>query len=167
MQNLKAILLFVFIISSFCLYCHRSPEQNLAQFNKEFFAKYVPEFPDAQLMTKADISEEHQQYFDEARGKLQLLFDINGNSTPEYIICGFSKSMLEKKEKAPYFIAIFEQTGAGIKRLYLHKLLIPPVSLEISKDTSRHGVLILFSFFSDFAAEIYYDNDEYHVEKLF
>jgi len=167
MQPSRAIYLFVFVLLLLCLYCKKTPEQNLEQFNSEFFAKYVPEFPDAKLMTKADIPEHHQEFFDEAEGKLQLLFDVNGNDIPEYIICGFSNTMRRTGEKGPYFIAIFEQTEFGIKRLYLHKLLVPPVSLNISKDTLRNGILILFSFYSDFAAEIYFENNEYHVEKLF
>jgi hypothetical protein len=167
MRSSRVILMFVFILNLIPIYCKRSPEQNLAQFNKEFFTKYVPEFPDAQLMTKANIPEQHQEFYDEAKGKLQLLFDVNRNDIPEYIICGFSNTMLQQGEKGPYFIAIFEQTESGIKRLYLHKLLVPPVSLDISKNKIRKGVLILFSFFSDFAAEIYFENNEYHVEKLF
>ncbi|UCE07279.1 MAG: hypothetical protein JSW07_04395 [bacterium] len=167
MRFLLAIYLFVFILTLNFIHCKRSPEQNLEQFNKEFFAKHVPEFPDAQLMTKADIPEHHQEFYDEAGGKLQLLFDLNGNNIPEYIICGFSKTMLQQGEKGPYFITIFEQTESGIKRLYLHKLLVPPVSLDISKNKKRNGILVLFSFYSDFAAEIYHENNEYHVEKLF
>ncbi len=118
-------------------------------------------------MTKADIPEHSQEFFDEAEGKLQLLFDLNRNNVPEYIICGLSKSMKEQGDKAPYFVSIFENTDDGIKRLYLQKLLVPPVSLDISKNTERNGMFILFSFYSDYAAEIYFENDEYHLEKLF
>ena len=118
-------------------------------------------------MTKTDIPEHSQEFFDEAEGKLQLLFDLNRNNIPEYIICGFSKSMKERGEKAPYFVTIFENTNNGIKRVYLQKLLVPPVSLAISKDTERNGILILFSFYSDYAAEIYFENNEYHLEKMF
>jgi hypothetical protein len=167
MHNLRFIYLIVLILLLFSATCKKTPEQNLEQFNKEFFAKYVPEFPEAQLMTKADIPEHSQEFFDEAEGKLQLLFDLNRNNIPEYIICGFSKSMKERGEKAPYFVTIFENTNNGIKRVYLQKLLVPPVSLAISKDTERNGILILFSFYSDYAAEIYFENNEYHLEKMF
>ena len=167
MYILRFICLFVLILLLFSFACKQSPEQKLEQFNKGFFAKHVPEFPGAQLMTKADIPEYHQEFFDEAEGKLQLLFDLNRNNVPEYVICGFSKSMKEHGEKAPYFITIFENTDNGIKRLYLHKLLVPPVSLAISKDTERSGVIIMFSFYSDYAAEIYFENNEYHLEKMF
>jgi hypothetical protein len=167
MHILRFIYLFVLIFLLLFTTCRKTPEQNLDQFNKEFFAKHVPEFPDAQLMTKADIPEHSQEFFDEAEGKLQLLFDLNRNNVPEYTICGFSKSMKERGEKAPYFVAIFENTDNGIKRLYLQKLLVPPVSLAISKDTERNGILILFSFYSDYAAEIYFENNEYHLEKMF
>jgi len=167
MQFLRSMCLFVFTMSLVSLNCKKSPEQNLEQFNKEFFAKYVPEFPDAQLMTKADIPKHQQEFYDEAGGKLQLLFDLNGNDIPEYIICGFSKTMLQQREKGPYFLTIFERTESGIKRLYLHKLLVPPVSLDISKDKRRNGIIVSFAFYSDFAAEIYFKNNEYHVEKLF
>jgi len=161
------ICLIIFMLLLVELSCQKSPEQKLAQFNTEFFAKYVPEFPEAQLMTKADIPEHSQEFFDEAGGKLQFLFDLNKNNIPEYIICGFSRSMKERGEKAPYFITILENTDEGIKRLYLQKLFVPPVSVEIAKDTERNGILILFSFYSDYSAEIYFENNEYHLEKLF
>lgn len=167
MHNLRFICLFVLILPFFVSKCNQTPEQKLKQFNQQFFAKHVPEFPDAQLMTKADIPEHFQEFFDEAGGKLQLLFDVNHNNIPEYILCGFSKTMKQRGEKAPYFIAIFENSDAGIQRRYLHKLFVPPVSLEISKDSERNGVLILFSFYSDYSAEIYFENDAYHLEKMF
>lgn len=167
MRILRFICLFVLTLLVLSINCKRTPEQKLEQFNKDFFAKHVPEFPDAQLMTKADIPEHSQEFFDEAEGKLQLLFDLNRNNVPEYIICGFSKSMKERGEKAPYFITIFENTDNGINRLYLHKLLVPPVSLGISKDTDRNGILIMFSFYSDYAVEIYFEDNEYHLEKMF
>ena len=167
MHILRFICLFVLILLVLSIACKQTPEQKLEHFNKEFFTKHVPEFPDAQLMTKADIPEHSQEFFDEAEGKLQLLFDLNSNNIPEYVICGFSKSMKEHGEKAPFFITIFENTDNGIKRLYLQKLFVPPVSLDISKDTGRNGVLILFSFYSDYSAEIYFENNEYHLEKLF
>ncbi len=163
--RLKCLIILLLVIAS--LSCNKSPEQKLEQFNQEFFSKHIPEFPDAQLMTKADIPEHSQEFFDEAEGKLQLLFDLNRNNVPEYIICGFSKSMKQHGEKAPYFVSIFENTEDGIKRLYLQKLLVAPVSLEISKNTERNSILILFSFYSDYAAEIYFENNEYHLEKLF
>jgi len=149
------------------LSCKKTPQQNLAQFNQEFFAKYVPEFSGAQLMTKKDIPAHEQEYFDEAKGKLQLLSDLNRNGIPEYIICGFSPSMLQRNEKGPYFLTIFEQTDSGIKRLHLQKLLVAPVTLDLSKDQTRKGIIISFAFYSDYSAEIYFEQNEYHLEKLF
>ncbi len=167
MRTSQLLFLFVVIMTMLFINCRKSPEQNLEQFTKEFFAKYVPEFPNAQLMTKKDIPDHQQEFYDEAQGKLQLLFDLNKNDIPEYIICGLSKSMLQHGEKGPYFLTIFEQTESGIKRLYLHKLLVPPVTLDISKDKERNGIIISFAFYSDYAAEIYFENNEYHLERLF
>jgi len=167
MRALNNLCLFFLVttLSFFC--CKKTPEQNLAQFNQEFFAKYVPEFPASQLMTKKDIPVHEQEYFDEASGKLQLLHDLNRNGIPEYIICGFSPVMLQRNEKGPYFLTIFEQTESGIKRLYLQKLLVAPVSLSFSKNPDRNGVMVSFAFYSDYAAEIYFEGNEYHLEKLF
>jgi len=167
MQRSRAIYLIVFVLLLFSFHCKKTPQQNLEQFTSEFFAKYVPEFPNAKLMTKANIPESQQQFFDEAEGTLQLLYDLNNNGIPEYFICAYSQSMLSNGEKGPYFISIFENTETGIQRLYLHKLLVPPVDLDISKDDDRKGVIIAFAFFSDYAAEIYFQDKEYHVEKLF
>ena len=97
----------------------------------------------------------------------QLLSDLNGNDIPEYIICGFSSSMLQQNEKGPHFLTIFEQTGAGIQRLYLQKLLVAPVTLDFSKDPTRKGIIVSFAFYSDYSAEIYFEGNEYHLEKLF
>lgn len=167
MQSSRVIYLIVFVLLLFSFHCKKTPQQNLEQFNSEFFAKYVPEFPDAKLMTKADIPEAQQEFFDEAEGTLQLLYDLNGNGIPEYVICGYSQSKLSSGEKAPYFIAIFENTEAGIQRLYVHQLLVPPVDLDISKDETRRGIIISFAFFSDYAAEIYFQNDSYNLDRLF
>jgi len=167
MQLSRIILLFILIMLLSLSFCNKSPEQNLEQFTSEFFTKYVPEFPNSKLMTKADIPEKQQEYFEEADGNLQLLLDLNGNEIPEYVICGVSQSMLSNKEVGPYFITIFENTETGIQRLYLHKLVVPPVDLDISKNKTRNGVIISFAFFSDYAAEIYYEENDYHLEKLF
>ena len=164
MQVLKKITILVILI--FFIGCNRnSPQQNLNQFTKQFFSKHIPEFPDAQLMTKEDISVKQQQFFDEAKGKLQMLLDLNKNGIPEYIICGFSKKMLFNNEKSPYFISIFEQSDSGLVRLYLQKLLIPPVTLNVSQDTKRSGIVISFAFFSSYGAEIFYENNQYHLDR--
>lgn len=169
-EGMRAITKFCLLFSAAMLIfltCKKTPQQNFEQFNEMFFAKYVPEFPDARLMTKKDIPVHAQEFFDEAKGQLQLLSDLNGNDIPEYIICGFSTSMLQRNEKGPYFLTIFEQTGAGIKRLYLQKLLVAPVTLDFSKDPTRKGIIVSFAFYSDYSAEIYFEGNEYHLEKLF
>lgn len=169
-EGMRAIIKLCLLFSAILLMlmnCKKTPQQNFEQFNEIFFAKYVPEFPDARLMIKKDIPVNEQEYFDEAKGKLQLLYDLNGNDIPEYIICGFSASMLQQNEKGPYFLTIFEQTGSGIKRLYLQKLLVAPVTLDFSKDQTRKGIIVSFAFYSDYSAEIYFEGNEYHLEKLF
>jgi hypothetical protein len=166
MQRLRGIWLIIVVMNLLSLACRKSPEQNLDQFNENFFAKYVPEFPDAQLMSKRDIPSYQQQFFDEANGKLQLVLDLNGNNMPEYVICAFSRTMLQRKEKGAYFLAIFEKTNAGMEKRYLQKLSVSPVTLDLSKNRER-GIVISFAFYSDYAAEIYYEGNEYHLEKLF
>lgn len=167
---MRAIIKFWLRVSALLLmlcYCKQTPQQNFEQFNENFFAKYVPEFPNARLMMKKDIPAHEQEFFDEANGKLQLLYDVNGNAIPEYIMCGFSPTLLQNNEKGPYFLTIFEQTQAGIRRLYLQKLLVAPVTLDISKDPTRRGIIVSFAFYSDYSAEIYFEGNEYHLEKLF
>ncbi len=167
MRTFNYSYLIIIVLLLLGINCQRSAEKKLAEFNAEFFANHVPEFPEARLMTKADIPEHSRQFFDEAGGKLQLLYDLNMNGVPEYVICGVSTTMLDRGEKAPYFVAIFENTEQGIRRYYLQKLFVPPVALTESKNTGRHGVLVLFSFYSDYSAEIYFEDGEYHLEKLF
>ncbi len=142
-------------------------EKRFSQFNKKFFAKHVPEFPDSRLATMKDIKESQQKYFEENNAKLQFLYDLNGNGTPEYIICGVSDSILTRGERRPFFAAIFEQTEQGIERQYLQGLNLCPVNLEINETPERTGVVLYFKFFSDFAAEIYYQDDEYHLDKWY
>lgn len=159
--------LFILVIGLNVMNCQHSQEPDYDQFDSNFFAKYVPEFPDAQLMTINDIPPYQQQFFKEAKGKLQFNYDLNGNGSPEYIICGLSRSMVLRQERPAYFIAIFESMPTGMKRHYLQKLSVPPVTLDLSKDTTRPGIIISFAFYSDYAAEIYYEDNEYHLEKLF
>lgn len=166
MKFLQLIFIVAVLICFFLPGCApQNPIQNMDQFNKEFFAKNLPEFPEARLMTKNDIPEHQREFFDEADGKLQLLIDLNKNDVPEYVICGLSETMLENQEKGPYFVAIFEQGKNGINRLYLNKLLVPPVTLDSSKETNRKGVIISFAFYSDYAAEIYFADNEYQLDK--
>lgn len=166
MRRVRGIWLIIVAMNLLSLACRTNPEQKFDQFNENFFAKYVPEFPEAQLMSKRDIPQYQQQFFDEAKGKLQLVLDLNGNNLPEYVICAFSRSMLQRNEKGAYFLAIFEQTDQGMERRYLQKLSVSPVTLDLSKNRER-GIIISFAFFSDYAAEIYYEENEYHLEKLF
>jgi hypothetical protein len=152
---------FILVIGFNFLSCQHN------QFDSNFFAKYVPEFPDAQLMTSNEIPDYQQQFFKEAKGKLQFSYDLNGNNIPEDIICGFSRSMVQRQARPAYFIAIFESTPSGMKRNYLQKLSVPPVTLDVSKNTARPGIIISFAFYSDYAAEIYFEDNEYHLETLF
>ncbi|MFZ5517341.1 MAG: hypothetical protein ACOY90_11920 [Candidatus Zhuqueibacterota bacterium] len=165
MQTMQLILFGVVLLSLLFFGCSsKNPMQNLIQFNTEFFAKYLPEYPQARLMTKADIPEHQLEFFDEADGKLQMLLDLNKNDVPEYIICGVSEAMLQRQEKGPYFVAIFEQSKNGINRLYLQKLIVPPVTLDAAQTKNRSGVVISFAFYSDYAAEIYYADNTYQIE---
>lgn len=166
MKTVQLIIFVAVLMGYLFLGCApKSPVQNLDQFNKEFFARHLPEFPDARLMTMNDIPEHQREFFDEADGKLQLLLDLNKNTVPEYIICGVSETMLTNNEKGPYFVVIFEQTQKGIQRLFLKKLLVPPVNLAPSKVKNRSGVVLSFAFYSDYAAEIYYADGAYQLEK--
>jgi len=60
---------------------------------------------------------------------------------------------------------MFEETDSGFKRLHIQQLRIAPVNIKPSKE--RPGVLILFAFSSDFAAEIYYENEAYHLQRWY
>ena len=155
-------LFFILILFS-CI--SKTPKDEYAQFNKAFFTKHVPEFPGARLLTKADIPQDQQDFFDEEKGQLQLLFDMNNNSIPEYVICGISDSMLIKNERSAYFITMFENTEAGIVRHHIQKLRIAPVNIKPS--TERAGVIISFAFNSEFAAEIYFEKNNYHLYRWF
>ena len=168
MQVLKLIFSFAIMIILIYTGCHKeNPEEKFIQFNREFFARHVPEFAGARLLTKQDIPEKQQSFFDEADGRLQLLLDMNNNDIPEYIICGVADSMLLHHEKNAYFIAMFEQTETGIKLQHLQSLLISPVNIKSSKNNVRPGLIISFAFFSDYAAEIYFENNKYHLEKWY
>ncbi len=168
-MRISTKMVFYFSIAVFLIvFCEKkSPDLKFSQFNQKFFAKYVPEFPGARLLTKNDLPQNQQQYFDEADGKLQLLIDINQNGIPEYIICGVSDSMLYHQQKGAYFLAIFEQTENGIEKRYLQKLALIPVNILPSENKERPGVILSFAFSSDYAAEIYFEDNEYKLEKWF
>jgi len=166
MRIISRFFIFVFTISLLYFGCQsKSPEANFSQFNQIFFAQHVPEFPGARLLTKTDIPKNQQEFFDEEDGQLQLLLDMNNNSILEYIICGVSDSMLQQNEKSPYFITMFEKTDVGIVRQHIQPLNIVPVNIQPSQE--RHGVIISFAFNSEFAAEIYFENNQYHLYRWF
>ncbi|NOZ60364.1 MAG: hypothetical protein GXO74_01645 [Calditrichaeota bacterium] len=119
------------------------------------------------MLTKKDLPQEQQKYFDENDALLQMLLDLNQNGTPEYLICGASDSLLAKHEHRAYFFAIFEQTDHGVERKFLQRLNAPPVDLKISDRDNRHGVLLIFAFSSNFAAEIYYEDGQYKLERWY
>ncbi len=160
-------MLFVAITCSvlFLIHCSTSPENKFAQFDNDFFYKNVPEFPGARLLTKADIPENQQPFFDEKKAQLQLIHDVNNNTIPDYIICGVADSIIQREERGAYFIAMFEETDSGFERLHIQPLRIAPVNIKPSKD--RPGVLILFAFSSDYAAEIYFENEAYHLQRWY
>lgn len=156
------IISIIFLLIFFTSSCHENnPEQNFLHFNDEFFKTYVPEFPASRLLQKADIPAHQQQFFDEAGGQLQLLADLNGNDIPEYIVCGVCEQCLHAKLKKPYFIAIFERQKEGIKRLFFQQIFVPPVHFNLTNLNSRPRIVISFAFYSDYGAEIYYENGEY------
>ncbi len=164
--RLISVLFFFFICIFFS--CHKQTlEERFDQFDDKFFARHVPEFPNGRLLTKQDIPPEQQEYFDQNNAKLQLLLDLNQNGTPEYIICGVSDSLLQEHRKGAYFITIFEQTPRGIERSYLQKLMVAPVSIAASDDEEHTGVVLTFAFFSEFAAEIYYENGQYQLDSWY
>lgn len=161
------IVLFVAIL---CIFpsCHKQTfEEKFDYFNEKFFAKHVPEFPHSRLLTKQDIPVEQQEYFDQNDAKLQMLHDLNQNGTLEYIICGVSDSLMKRNQRGAYFVAIFEQTKKGIERCYLQKLMIAPVSLKPAENAEHDGVVLTFAFFSEFAAEIYYENGQYKLDRWY
>lgn len=143
----------------------KHPKENFDRFNAKFFEKHIPEFPKSRLLTKHDIPEDQQEYFESVGANLQLLLDLNQNNTPEYVVCGVSDSLLKSQQGSAYFIAIFEQTETGIKRQHLQKLAVAPVNIYSSNDKNRPGVVLSFAFSSEFAAEIYYENNSYKLER--
>lgn len=162
--------IFIVSIACFVLFsftdCHKKePQQTLLEFTAEFFQQYIPELPQTRLLTKADLPEQQQQFFEEAEAQLQLLADLNENGLPEYIISGVSEQFLQNKIKKPYFVAIFERQETEIKRLFFQQVFIPPVNLSLVKDDAQSRVVISFAFSSEFGAEIYYDEEGYHLEQ--
>jgi len=166
MWKISHILLITISIIILIFGCRsKSHENEFAQFDPDFFYEHVPEFPGARLLTKLDIPENQQPFFDEEKAQLQLLHDVNNDSIPDYIICGVADSIIQREERGAYFITMFEKTESGFERLHIQQLRIAPVNIKPSKD--RPGVLISFAFSSDFAAEIYYENEEYHLQRWY
>ena len=138
----------------------RVTENNFAAFDSKFFTKYVPEFPDARLLTREDIPQDQLVFFDEAKAQLQLLQDMNNDSIVDYVICGVSDSLKMTGAAPAYFISIFKKANSRFQKEYIQQLRVIPVNLTPSKD--RPGVMVSFAFSSDFVAEIYYENNKYH-----
>ena len=157
-----ALLLFTLLFSIFCN--KKTPDENLVEFNEEFFHLYVPELGTSRLLVKSDLPEYQQQFFDEANGQLQLLADLNENKIPEYFVAGVSKSGLQNKIKRPYFIAVFERQETGIRRLFFQQVFVPPVNFNLTKVENKPRVVISFAFSSDYGAEIYYQSGEFCLE---
>ncbi|MBD3288476.1 hypothetical protein GF337_06690 [candidate division KSB1 bacterium] len=146
-------------------FCNKkSPDENIGEFNEDFFNLYVPELGTSRLLVKSDLPQHQQQFFDEANGQLQLLADLNENEIPEYFVAGVSETGLRKRIKKPYFIAVFERQTTGIKRLFFQQVFVPPVNFNLTNVENEPRVVISFAFSSDYGAEIYYHNGEFRLE---
>ena len=166
MRKINRTLFVVVIATIIILGCRpKSPENKFAQFDDNFFIENVPEFPGARLLTKEDIPENQQEFFDEEKAQLQLIHDVNNNSLPDYIICGVADSIRQKEGRGAFFITMFEQADSGFVRLHIQPLRIAPVNLKPSEE--HPGVLISFAFHSDYAAEIYYENNAFHLQRWY
>ncbi len=137
------------------------------QFTQQFLAERIPEVPTPRMLTKEDLPGDQKKYFEENNGTLQMLLDLNQNGVPEYLICGAADSLVKHHEHRAYFFAIFEQTENGIERKFLQRLNAPPVNLKTSDRGDRVGVLLIFAFNSNFAAEIYYEDGQYQLERWY
>ena len=150
--------------------CSRKPDLSQFQiFNQQFLAEQLPEISQPRLLTPDDLPASQKKYFKENHARLQTLLDLNGNGTPEYLICGASDSLLNMHAHRAYFFAIFEQTDSGVQRKFLQRLNAPPVDLR-ENDRGDHrppSVLLIFAFSSNFAAEIYYEDGQYRLERWF
>jgi hypothetical protein len=166
MWKISRILLIAVSINILMNGCRsKSPENEFAPFDFDFFNEHVPEYPGARLLVKTDIPENQQSFFDEEQAQLQLLHDVNNDSIPDYIVCGVADSIIQRGERGAYFITMFEKTESGFERLHIQQLRIAPVNIKPSKD--RPGVLMTFTFSSDYAAEIYYENGGYHLQRWY
>lgn len=146
--------------------CRKSdPLQNRLEFDQEFFQTYVQEMPDSRLLKKSDLPLYQQGFFDEFNAQLQLLADLNQNNIPEYFVAGICQQCIENNIKMPYFIAIFERQESGVKRLFFQRVFVPPVNIYLVNGEPHSSVVISFAFATDYGAEIYYDNEEYHLEQ--
>lgn len=167
----KLIILPVFLILAFMLIlCSKSPDlEQFKIFNQQFLAEKLPEISQPRLLTPNDLPESQRKYFKENHATLQTLLDLNGNGVPEYLICGASDSLLKIHEHRAYFFAIFEQTENGIERKFLQKLNAPPVNLRTNEREGNlpPSILLIFAFSSNFAAEIYYEDGQYRLERWY
>lgn len=157
-----AVCLLLLFTSFFCN--KKTPDENLVEFNEEFFHLYVSELGISRLLVKSDLPEYQQQFFDEANGQLQILADLNENDIPEYFVAGVSTSGLQAKIKRPYFIAVFERQETGIRRLFFQQVFVPPVNFSLTTVDDKPRVVISFAFSSDYGAEIYYKSGEFCLE---
>lgn len=164
---MKTLYLCFLIMLSTLLYlnCDRQNSQvERIEFDTAFFKKYVPESPEVRLLKKGDLPDNQQLFFDDGGSQLQLLADLNSNGIPEYIITGICDICIANKVKQPYLIAIFERENDGIKRLFFQRVFIPPVNIKFVTSDSTPSIIISFAYNSDYGAEIYFQDDEYHLE---
>jgi hypothetical protein len=166
MRSIHRTTLFSFLIILVLFGCKsKVTENNFAAFDSEFFANYLPEFPGARLLTREDIPNDQQVFFDEAKAQLQILQDMNSDAVIDYVICGISDSLKKSGHSPAYFVAIFKKTEAFFQKEYVQPLRVSPVNLTPSEN--RPGVLISFAFSSDFVAEIYFENKTYQLQRWY
>jgi hypothetical protein len=165
-MRVLVVFLSLCVAFSLCLSCKKpTPQDNLMNLTSDFFRNYLPEVPEARLLQKTDLPERQQEFFDEAKGQLQLLTDLNGNKIPEYIVTGVSDAAIRNQEKKPYFIAIFERQNDRIKRLYFQDVFIPPVNLSLNEEENTKRIIISFAFYSGYGASIFYQDGSYQLEQ--
>ena len=108
---------------------------------------------------------ENIYYLDGLKVTAKVFHEKMGETIPEYIVGGVSEKCLRDNIKKPYFIAIFERQKTELNRLFFQRIYVPPVTFNISNVDSHPSVIISFAFYSDYGAEIYFADGQYHLEK--